>query len=73
MISKIIVNMLKLVLPLLISDEQSAFVYDHVIMDNVFIAQEVLHSMRYINETKNLVAIKVDMACAYDMMRWDFL
>jgi len=42
-------------------------------MDIVLISQEVLHSMRYRNEGKNLMAIKVDMECAHDMMRWDFL
>jgi len=72
-IPKIIVNRLKPVLPQLISFEQSAFVSDRAIMDNVLIAQEGLHSMRYRNAGKKLMAIKVDMERAYDMMQWDFL
>ena len=38
-------NRIKTVLPLPVSREKTAFLTDRVIMDNVHVAQEVLHSM----------------------------
>jgi len=59
------------VLPLPVSREKTAFLTDRVIMDNVHVAQEVLHSMGNQNEGKNLMAVKLDMERAFDMMRGD--
>jgi len=60
------------VLPSIIALEQSAFINDRVIMDNVLIAQEILHLIGNKSEGKKLMAIKIDMERACDM-RWDFL
>jgi len=72
-VTQILVNRLKGVLPNLISQEQSAFVNDRVIMDNILVAQGILHSMGSKREGKKFMAIKIDMERAYDMMRWDYL
>lgn len=42
-------------------------------MDNVIIALEVFHSMRYLKRKKGWVAVKIDLEKAYDCVSWSFL
>jgi len=73
-ISKIIANRLKSILPDLISEEQSAFVGGRQIQDNVLLVQEVLHQLRIKKGRSTYPAVlKVDMRKAYDRVEWDFL
>lgn len=65
-ITKIIANRLQSVLPQLISPHQTSFVPGHYIMENIVIAQEVIHSMRKKTSAKGFMAIKVDLEKAYD-------
>jgi len=53
--SKLHVNRMKKVLHRVVSEEQSAFIYDRLIMDNVLLAHKVLHSMGSRIEGKNLM------------------
>lgn len=72
-ITKVIVNRLKPVLPFLISNTQASFVPRRQITDNVVIMQEVLHTMRKKQGKKGLRAIKIDFEKAYDRLRWSFI
>jgi len=73
LITRCIVNRLKLVLPYLISPMQSSFVPGRQITDNVIIMQEILHSMKRKTGQKGWMAIKLDLEKAYDRLRWTFL
>ena len=65
--SKVLANRLKLILPNVISDSQSTFVPNRLIIDNTTIAFEILHMMRNKRTgKKGQMAIKLDISKAYD-------
>lgn len=64
---KVLANWLKLILPNVISDSQSAFVSHRLIIDNTNVAFEVLHRMRNKRtRKKGQMTIKLDISKAYD-------
>ncbi|KAG7543424.1 Reverse transcriptase zinc-binding domain [Arabidopsis thaliana x Arabidopsis arenosa] len=73
-ISKVLSNRLKRLLPKVISETQSAFVAKRLITDNILIAQENFHALRSSSSCrKKFMAIKTDMSKAYDRVEWPFL
>ena len=73
-LAKVLTNRLKRVMPKVISDNQPAFVAGKQIHDNILVVPEILHSlMHQTNEDMAGMAIKLDMAKAYDRVEWNFL
>ncbi|CAA7032485.1 unnamed protein product [Microthlaspi erraticum] len=73
-LSKVLCERLKIVLPQLISETQSAFVPGKLISDNILIAQEMFHGLRTNKSCKGkFMAVKTDMSKAYDRVEWEFV
>ena len=70
-ISKVIANWLKPLLPSLIYLEQYCFVEGHQILDGVILVHEVLHSLQSSRQPGML--IKLDISKAYDKLSWKFI
>jgi hypothetical protein len=63
-----------MVLPYVISPNQSAFILGRLITDNVMAAYETLHTMHTSMWSKvGFMGIKLDMSKAYNRVEWSFL
>ena len=71
-ISRMLTNRLKVILPDLILPNQTAFVKDRLLLENVLLASEVMQGY-HLNSKKARITLKVDIAKAFDSVRWDFL
>ncbi|XP_055814172.1 uncharacterized protein LOC129883562 [Solanum dulcamara] len=71
-ISKLLCLRLAPTLPTFISPNQSGFVKNRSISENIMLAQEIIHQIKKPNVGGNVV-IKLDMAKAYDRVSWSYI
>ncbi|KAJ0969061.1 hypothetical protein J5N97_021938 [Dioscorea zingiberensis] len=72
-ITKILVSRLKPILNNLVGLEQAAFVQGRSIYDNIFLTQEIAHSLEHNTHELPMMLTKIDMEKAYDILRWDVI
>lgn len=72
-LTKTLVNKIKSMLPHLISINQSSFVPGRHIINNIVVAQELIHTMKHLKGRKGFMALKIDLEKAYDRLRWSFI
>jgi len=70
-LSKIMANRLKKILPSIIDVNQSAFLSGRGLLDNILVANETVDYLK--KEKKSGVIVKVDFEKAYDSVDWKFL
>lgn len=74
LISKVIANRLKKLLPNIVFEFHPTFVRCRLITDNVLVAFEILHHMMCKHKGQiGEVTLKVDINKAYDQVEWNFL
>ena len=71
-ISKIIANRLKATLPQCIAHNQSAFVKDRLLVENLLLATEIVKDYHK-EDVSPRCAMKIDIAKAFDSVHWEFL
>lgn len=70
LLSKVLANRLKKMLPNIISQNQSAFIYGRLITDNILAAYETLHTMNtHLKGKISYMALKLDMRKACDWVK----
>ena len=73
-LAKVLANRLKVILPELIDEAQSAFVPGHAITDNMMVAFETIHSMKMGSKRRmGDVALKIDISKVCDRLKWDYI
>jgi hypothetical protein len=72
-VTKIIVSRLRPIMGNLVSPFQAAFVPGKRGLDNVVIAQELIHSIHRKNGRMGQLILKLDLEKAYDRLEWDFI
>jgi len=67
LVSKVLANRLKSVLPAIVSENQSAFQAGRLITDNILMAYKTPHYMKHHQQgNSGFLALKLDMSKAYD-------
>lgn len=71
-VSKMLTNRLKQILPEIISPNQSAFVAGRTIVQNILICQDLVRLYNR-KQTTSRCLIKIDLRKAYDTVEWEFV
>lgn len=74
LLSKVLANRMKPLMPLIIFNSQSAFVHGRWISNNILITYELVHFLKRRKIGKQgSISIKLDTSKAYDRVEWGYL
>jgi len=73
LVTKVIANRLKPLLPQIISDTQGALTEGCSISNNILIAFEILHALGDLTSWIGCMPVKLDMSKAFERVEWPFL
>lgn len=71
--TKLIANRIKPLLDKIISQNQSAFILNRKITDNIVVAHEIVHTMKTSKIKNGRMALKSDLSKAFDRLERDFV
>ena len=71
-ISRILADRLKYTLPDLVLPNQTGFIKNRLLLENVLLASEVLNGYHKKNRSPR-ITLKIDISKVFDSVRWDFL
>eukprot|EP00253_Pinus_taeda_P015416 PITA_15416 len=71
LISKVVANRLKPLLPLLVLPEQTGYVEGRQIMDGIILSNEVINSLKILK--KPGMIMKLDLSKAFDKLSWEYI
>lgn len=71
LISKVVANRLKPLLPIFISPEQIGYVEGCQILDGIILSHEVIHSLKILR--KPSMILKLDLSKAFDKLSWTYI
>ena len=72
--SKTLANRLKAILPFIILENQSAFVANKLITDNILVAYEIMHYLKHKRgRNDSFMVIKLEISKAFDRVEWSFI
>lgn len=72
-ITKVLANHLKPLMPKLVFSCQSSFVEGRQVVNNIVIVQEVIHTLRKRKGRRGAMVAKIDLEKPYDWIKWSFL
>ena len=74
LISKTLANRLKAILPTVITENQSVFISDRLIIDNFLVAFELMHYLNHKTEGKDcFMSVKLNISKAFNRVEWGFV
>lgn len=73
LVTKVLTNRLKRTMPELVCPNQSSFVSDRQITDNIVIYQEILHTIQTNKGQTGYMVMKINLEKAYDRLDWNFI
>lgn len=72
-VTKVITQRLRVIMPYVVSDNQSSFIPGRSTVDNILVLQETIHSLKSLQGKKGYMILKLDLEKAYDRMEWGFV